>query len=306
MSQQAESDGSITVHSPAKLNLFLHITGRRANGYHDLQTVFQLIDLADIITFNCNESGEIKISTRAGPGTQLDPELSNLAPEDNLIFKAANALRQRAGDTKKGANIVIEKRIPVGGGVGGGSSNAATTLLVLNHLWQTQCSIEELAELGLELGADVPIFVRGNSAWAEGVGDLINPVQLEPKIYLVIAPNCHVSTAKIFTDKELTRNTSAIKLAAFLAGANVHNDCEPVVRKHYPEVDQALSWLCQFGNSRMTGTGACIFLELENSPSGSQLAEEICRQVPSQWQAFTTRSLQRSPVHEQLGISDQH
>jgi len=268
----------LCIQSPAKLNLFLHITGRRPDGYHELQTIFQLIDYADTLEVIRRADGELT----------LDCDLSVLNTDDNLILRAARALRDATG-CKEGASIRLHKRIPMGAGLGGGSSNAASTLLALNFLWQTRLDTAQLCALGLRLGADVPLFVRGESAWAEGVGERLSPVLLPPRFFVVICPDCHVSTGDIFSNEQLTRQTSAIKMAAFLAG-HTRNDCENLVRSLYPPVDEALEWLSQHGPARMTGTGSSIF-------AGFDSEEEAARVLalrPAHLKGFTARGLQRS------------
>ncbi len=267
---------SLTLLSPAKLNLFLHITGRRSDGYHELQTVFQLLDYGDTLSFTPTRSGMVELR---GDDLGLGP--------DNLIARAANALP--SGD--HGVIIDIDKRIPSGGGLGGGSSNAATTLIALNHLWDCGLSPSELAAIGLELGADVPVFVTGHSAWAEGVGEHLTPLELPECWYLVLHPGCHVPTGEIFSDRQLTRNSPAITIAAFFQGES-RNDCREVVASHYPEVDKALKWLGNFGNSKLTGTGACVFADFATEAQ----ARAVLQQVPAPWQAFVARGLNRSPV----------
>lgn len=271
--------------SPAKLNLFLHITGRRADGYHKLQTLFQLLDYGDTIEFTRTDDGYIELDCPGIPGPA----------EDNLVTRAALAL-QRHCNCLAGARIRVEKRIPAGGGLGGGSSNAATTLLALNRLWQLSLGIDQLADLGLQLGADVPVFVHGHSAWAEGVGELLAPVDLPGFWYLVIAPNCAVSTAEVFSRQELTRNTPPIKIATFLQGGG-RNDCEPVVRQLYPDIDKALIWLDKFSQAQLTGTGACIFAAFESQ----EAASAVLSQLPDGWRGFVARGINRSPVHVALG-----
>src|SRR5690606_15613335 len=218
----------LTLISPAKLNLFLHITGRRADGYHTLQTLFQLLDYGDALTFAASET------------LSLQPGLPGVASEDNLVLRAARLLQRQTG-CDKGAKITLDKRLPLGGGIGGGSSNAATALLALNQLWNLRLTLAQLAALGLQLSADVPVFVRGRSAWAEGVGETLRPVALPERNYLILVPPCQVSTALIFSQQALTRNSSAITMAAFLREGG-RNDCETVVRLLYPEVAYALDW----------------------------------------------------------------
>lgn len=274
---------SITLSSPAKLNLFLHITGRRANGYHDLQTVFQLIDYNDDLEFATEKTGILTLHCNN----------SELAGASNLALRAARALQEYTG-SKQGASIYLHKRIPMGAGLGGGSSNAATTLVALNRLWDTHLSVEQLCKLGATLGADVPVFVRGESAWAEGIGEILTPIELPQRFYLVITPDCHVSTADIFSHQQLTRNTTAIKMAAFLA-RHTRNDCENVVRKLYPPVDEALNWLDQYAPARMTGTGASVFAGFDTEAQ----ARAVLSALPVEMKGFVAQGLQRSALSEQ-------
>jgi 4-diphosphocytidyl-2-C-methyl-D-erythritol kinase len=267
--------------SPAKLNLFLQITGRRADGYHELQTLFQLLDWGDEMRFAANDSGRITLDM---------PDLG-IPEEQNLIVKAA--LELQSGNL--GVHIRVNKHIPDGGGLGGGSSNAATTLLALNYLWGLGLNRERLAALGGKLGADVPVFVHGKTAWAEGIGEKLTPVELPPAWYFIVAPNCKVSTAEIFSHEQLTRDASAIKMAAFFEGHS-RNDCQPLVRNLYSEVDKALNWLGNFGESKLTGTGACIFASFENKTE----AEAAQRVLPPQWQGFVARGVNSSPVLSSL------
>ncbi|MCB1648862.1 MAG: 4-(cytidine 5'-diphospho)-2-C-methyl-D-erythritol kinase [Pseudomonadales bacterium] len=267
------------ISCPAKLNLFLHITGRRADGYHLLQTVFQLIDYGDTLHIN-PRSDDALCFTCSEPA---------LAGEDNLVLRAARALRDATG-TRLGADLHLDKRIPAGAGLGGGSSDAASALLGLNRLWQTGLDEDALAAIGLRLGADVPLFVRGRSAWAEGVGEVLIPVDLPPRFFLVITPDCHVSTGEIFSHQELTRDTTAIKMAAFLEG-HTRNDCENVVRSLYPPVDEALKWLNQFASARMTGTGASLFAAFDSE----QQAIALLNRLPQGMQGFVARSLSERP-----------
>lgn len=272
----------LTLLSPAKLNLFLHILGRRPDGYHRLQTLFQLLDWGDTLRFEVNESGTVT----------LEGDALGIPAGDNLIVRAARLLQQGS----LGAHITLAKRIPAGGGLGGGSSNAATTLLALNHLWELGLSHPELMQLGRGLGADVPVFVGGRTAWAEGVGEILTPVDLPPAWYLVITPACHVSTAEIFSHRELTRNTSPIKIAAFFEGTS-RNDCQDLVRRLYPEVDKALIWLAKFGEARLTGTGASVFASFGSRAD----AETALRQMPGAWKGIVAGGLNESPVLTALG-----
>lgn len=272
--------------SPAKLNLFLHITGRRPDGYHSLQTLFQLLDYGDELSFAPRDDGEI----------HLTPALPGVALQDNLIYKAARQLQQTSGCTQ-GADIELIKRLPMGGGIGGGSSNAATTLLGLNHLWQTGFNLDQLAEMGRDLGADVPVFVRGHTAWAEGIGEQLTPLAMPRHWYLVLAPNCAVSTADIFSNKDLTRDTPDIKVAAFLKEGG-HNDCQPVVEQYYPQVKDAVDWLSRFGPARLTGTGACVF-----SPFPSkERALEVFAKRPKQLDGFIAIGANESLLHRRLRV----
>ncbi|MBE9539637.1 MAG: 4-(cytidine 5'-diphospho)-2-C-methyl-D-erythritol kinase [Proteobacteria bacterium] len=271
--------------SPAKLNLFLHITGRRPDGYHCLQTAFQLLDWGDAMQFTANSSGDITLS-----GCDL-----GIPDEENLIVRAARLLQGLYPEKSPGAAIIIDKTIPAGGGLGGGSSNAATTLLALNHLWGLRIDTKQLQSMGAELGADVPVFVAGYSAWAEGIGEILTPLALPKYWYLIIQPACHVSTAKIFSCEQLTRNTSPITLAAFFRGDS-RNDCQPIVRSLYQEVDNALKWLGKFGEAKLTGTGACVFASFETK----EAVDAVKRQLPKSWTGFVARGINKSPVLESL------
>jgi 4-diphosphocytidyl-2-C-methyl-D-erythritol kinase len=274
--------------APAKLNLFLHILGRRPDGYHELQTCFQFVDLCDEISIEVRSDGLIRRAI----------EIPGLPAEADLCIRAAKAL-QAASGCKLGADIGLAKKIPVGGGLGGGSSDAATCLLALNRLWGIQWPREKLATLGLKLGADVPVFVHGRVAWAEGVGERLTPLYppLAPTEanYLILKPNVFVSTAAVFQDPELTRNSAPITIHGFLASSG-RNDCLGVVRRRYPEVARALDWLSVFGSARLTGTGACVFLACETK----DLAQEILRKVPPEFEGFLARGLNDSPLLEGL------
>jgi 4-diphosphocytidyl-2-C-methyl-D-erythritol kinase len=274
--------------APAKLNLFLHILGKRADGYHELQTCFQFVDLCDELTIEVRADGEI----RRVAGDYAVSE------EADLCIRAARALKSSSA-CSLGADIGVLKRIPMGGGLGGGSSDAATCLVALNHLWKLQWPVARLAALGLTLGADVPVFVRGRAAWAEGVGERLTP--LYPPVapaetnYLILKPNVSVSTAEVFQDPELTRNSPPITIHGFLASGG-RNDCLGVVRRRYPEVARALDWLSAFGSARLTGTGACVFLDCGTMQRGV----EIAREAPAQIDAFLARGLNDSPLLERL------
>ncbi len=272
--------------APAKLNLFLHITGRRDDGYHLLQTVFQFLDYGDTLHFTPRNDGQIhRVSALPGVDETQD-----------LTVRAAQLLKQASG-CDKGVDIEVEKRLPMGGGLGGGSSDAATTLVALNHLWQLGRTTDQLAELGLQLGADVPVFVHGHAAWAEGVGEQLTPVEPPEPWYLVLIPEVTVSTAEIFAAPELTRDTPAIKIRDFLAGGGI-NVCQAVVAKRYPAVAESLEWLSQYGTATMTGTGACIFAAFESH----QQADAILAKLPEKWRGFVAKGLNHSPLLEKQSI----
>ena len=274
----------LTLPAPAKLNLFLHVCGRRADGYHQLQTVFQFLDHGDELCFQSRRDGQLLI----------EPELRGIPPADNLIYRAADALRKASG-CQLGANIVLTKNLPMGGGIGGGSSDAATTLVALNTLWNTGFSKSALQTIGLKLGADVPVFIYGRAAWAEGIGEHLQAIELPEPWYLVVIPPCHVSTAEIFSHEELTRDTQAIRIAAFLEQGG-RNDCETLVKKLYPEVEDALDWLNQFGPARMTGTGACVFTRFASRTE----ALAVLGQLPESLKGFIARGANQSPLYKAL------
>ncbi|MCS0147005.1 4-(cytidine 5'-diphospho)-2-C-methyl-D-erythritol kinase [Vibrio alginolyticus] len=270
--------------SPAKLNLFLYINGRTENGYHELQTLFQFVDHGDELTIQANHSGDITIS----------PEIEGVPLQDNLIWKAATAL-QAYSNCPFGAHIELQKVLHMGGGIGGGSSNAATALVALNYLWQLNLTDDELAEIGLKLGADVPVFVRGFAAFAEGVGEKLSPAYPEEKWYLVVRPNVSIATVDVFCHPDLTRNTPKRDLETLLNTPSV-NDCEKIVRMLYPEVDKQLSWLLQYAPSRLTGTGSCVFAEF----SSKSEAETILAQLSDKVSAFVAQGRNISPLKETL------
>ena len=275
---------TLSLPAPAKLNLFLHITGRRANGYHELQTLFQFLDYGDTLHFSLRDDGQLNLLT----------ELAGVDAEDNLIIRAARLLREASG-CQLGADIRLDKILPMGGGIGGGSSDAATTLLGLNQLWQTGLSLEQLAELGIRLGADVPVFVHGKAAWAEGVGEKLTPVELDEPWFLVVAPACHVSTAEIFSDQRLTRDTSPITLAAFREVGS-RNDCLPVVTTRYPEIRNTLILLNKYCEAKMTGTGSCLFGAFPNERE----ADKVRARLPATLRSFVARGCNVSPLHREL------
>lgn len=273
--------------APAKLNLFLHITGRRADGYHLLQTAFQFLDYGDSLTIQVTDAQQITLS----------PSIPGVAEEDNLIIRAAKLL-QKAASIQQGAHIHLDKKLPMGGGLGGGSSDAATTLVALNQQWRCQLSADELAALALQLGADVPVFVRGRAAWAEGVGEQLTPISPPEPWYLVVIPDCQVSTGEIFSASELTRDCEPIKISGFLSGEG-SNVCEAVVKRRYPAVAEAFDWLAQYADPKMTGTGACVFASFETAAK----AQQIWQQLPATWQGFIAKGCNQSPL---LAAIDNH
>ena len=271
--------------APAKLNLMLRIVGRRPDGYHLLQTVFQFVDLCDSLFFSVRQDGVVRRVSR----------LPGVASADDLVVRAARLL-QRDTACPLGVDIHVDKRIPLGGGLGGGSSDAATTLVALNHLWRCGLDRASLMNLGLKLGADVPIFVHGRAAWAEGVGEAFSDVEPATPVYLLLAPAVHVDTGKVFQDPELTRNSRRITIRDFLAGEQT-NDCLPVVIKRYPAVRQAFDWLSEKAEARMTGSGACVF-----APCASRAeAQALLRQRPPEVAGFVVRGMNRSPLLEAVG-----
>jgi len=269
----------IRVPSPAKLNLFLHITGRRENGYHELQSIFQLIDLYDWLEFEQSADDAIQIEG-----------LASVDLQQNLIYRAIQLLKPYA-KTPCGLKIRLEKNIPMGAGLGGGSSNAATTLIVINQLWQCDLNIEQLADLGGKLGADVPIFVHGKNAWAEGIGEHLTFIDLDQKKFIVLKPDCFISTQLLFSQKTLTRDSKPTKFCGYQeTPSDFGNNFEPLARSLYPEVDEAMQYLDQFGRAKLTGTGACVFIEVtENLNIEDILANAPCK-------AYLVNSLQESPL----------
>lgn len=271
--------------APAKINLFLHVTGRRADGYHALQTAFRLIGLADTLRFKPREDGQV---------TLLRP-LEGVPPAQDLCVRAAELLKQTSGHPR-GVEIELDKRIPMGGGLGGGSSDAATTLVALNHLWRLGLKRAELQRLALKLGADVPLFVFGENAFGQGVGEELTPLALPPAWYLVLVPPVQVPTAAVFAAPELTRDTKPIKSAAFFDGLKQHalrNDLEPVVCSRYPEVAHHLAWLRRHADARMSGSGACVYAEF----STESAARAVHAQLPPAMRGFVARGLERHPLY---------
>ncbi|QLK61137.1 4-(cytidine 5'-diphospho)-2-C-methyl-D-erythritol kinase [Enterobacteriaceae bacterium Kacie_13] len=267
--------------SPAKLNLFLYITDQRPNGYHDLQTLFQFVDYGDSLSFTVRDDGAIVLTTPT----------DGVADDDNLVVRAARLLQSHAG-VSQGAEISLQKRIPMGGGLGGGSSNAATVLIALNVLWNCGYSDAELAQLGIRLGADVPVFVMGHAAFAEGVGEILLPVEPQEKWFLIAHPGVSIPTPVIFGDPELTRNTPK-RTVNVLLNTPYANDCEPIARKRFYEVEQLLSWLLEYAPSRLTGTGACVFAEFDTESA----ARHVLDKAPSWMRGFVAKGINISPLH---------
>lgn len=279
--------------APGKLNLFLQITGKREDGYHDLQTVFQFIDVGDRLRFVIRDDEKILRKT----------DNEDIKPEDDLVVKAARALQQ-ATAVKQGADIYLQKILPMGGGLGGGSSDAATTLVVLNYLWETGLSVDQLAEIGQRLGADIPVFVRGAAAFAEGVGEKLQAVEPAEPWYLIVMPQVHVSTAEIFANSQLTRDSSAIKICDLQIGTvseaaefdRLGNVFEPVVKQLYPEIAEVIQQLGQYAKAKLTGTGACVFAAF----AAQDEAVEVMHKLPEDWSSFVAKGLNRSPLQAKL------
>ena len=270
--------------APAKINLCLHIVGRRPDGYHLLQTAMQFIDLTD----------ELRFFVRPDRAIERLNGMVDVAPEKDLVIRAARLLAAHT-ETQRGVAIDVTKRIPAQAGLGGGSSDAATTLVALNQLWDTGLAMDELARLGLQLGADVPVFIGGRTAWAEGVGEQLTPIDPPESVYLVIKPQAAVSTAEIFQAAELTRNSPVTTIRAFLAGGG-RNDCTSTVRGRYPEVAEALDWLGEFADARLTGTGSCVFAAMASRSA----AEAVLGRVPARWSGYVVRAMNRSPLLDRL------
>jgi len=276
--------------SPAKLNLFLYITGQRADGYHTLQTLFQFVDYGDTLSIALRQDGQLNLLT----------PVEGVENEDNLIVRAARLLMNAAQQSGRlpagsGADIRVEKRLPMGGGLGGGSSNAATVLVALNHLWQTGFDFDQLAAMGLTLGADVPVFVKGQAAFAEGVGEQLLPVNPPEKWYLVAHPGVSVPTPLVFNHPELKRDTPTRDFSTIMQAA-FSNDCEAVVRKRFREVEELVSWLLEYAPSRLTGTGACVFAEFDTESEARQVLEL----APKWLRGFVARGVNLSPLHRSL------
>ncbi len=281
------SDARTRWPAPAKLNLFLHLVGRRADGYHLLQTIFQLLDWGDEIGLRVLADGAVR---RGG-------DVPGVPAESDLCLRAAWALKRQTG-SPLGVEIELDKRVPIGGGLGGGSSDAATVLVVLNALWSTGLSVDELAALGATLGADVPVFVRGQTAWAEGIGERLTPLAVPARDYVIVDPGVAVPTAQLFQAPELTRNSPPLTISGYLsvAGAGARNAFEPVVRARHPQVGAALDWLGQFGPARLTGSGGCVFAAV----GSDREAAEIAARCPPPFVAHRARGVARSPLLDAL------
>lgn len=266
--------------SPGKINLFLHINGRRNDGYHNLQTIYQLIDVADILTFSPRQDHEVTLET----------DLPGVPRDQNLVMRAARLL-QKYDKRRRGISITINKKLPIGGGLGGGSSNAATTLVGLNHYWQLGLSLEQLLTLGRQLGADVPVFILGQSCWAEALGDQMTPIEIPAARYIILTPRVHVSTVEIFCDKQLKRDTPLVPISIEWAKKG-GNDCQDVTFKHYPKVKEAFDWLSEYGEVRMTGTGSSLFMPCSDTMD----AQKIMAAAPPGYEIFYAQGLNVSPL----------
>ena len=293
MDSALTDDGALSLPAPAKLNRMLHIVGKRCDGYHELQTLFQFLDHGDTLHFRLRHDDAITLS----------PSIEGVRHENNLIVRATQLLQSAVDRPVPGVDITLDKRLPMGGGLGGGSSNAATTLLALDHLWQLELGTDTLATLGLSLGADVPVFVRGFAAWGEGVGERLVPAALDTPWFVVVHPGVSVSTAGVFGDPQLTRDTPLISMSRALQGG--HNDCEAVVRRLEPEIGEVIDLLSQYGPAMLTGTGACVFCPLESEASALELEREVLYGIarhayPDRWSVFRARGCNISPLHQAL------
>ncbi|RUO25329.1 4-(cytidine 5'-diphospho)-2-C-methyl-D-erythritol kinase [Aliidiomarina minuta] len=275
----------ISIAAPAKINLFLHITGRRDDGYHELETLFQFLSVCDELHFQLTDTGHV----------QLSNDIPGVSPQNNLIIQAAQRLLPLRHDRNQGATITLHKKIPMGGGLGGGSSDAASTLLALNKLWQLQLSIDQLAEIGLQLGADVPVFVRGKAAFAQGVGEKLIYAEPEQNWYLIVNPQVHVSTAEVFTHPDLPRRTPIVN-GNPENWQQYRNDCQDLVCRLQPSVANALAWLLEYAPTRMTGTGACVFGCFPSEESANHALSEL----PTEFSGFVAQGLNTSPAWHQL------
>jgi 4-diphosphocytidyl-2-C-methyl-D-erythritol kinase len=277
--------------APAKLNLFLHVTGRRPDGYHLLQTVFQLLDVGDKLHFRVRDDG----------GIERVNDIPGVPEESDLVIRAARLLQATCG-TRMGAEIAVEKRLPMGGGLGGGSSDAATTLMALNHLWDAGLNRQELMALGLKLGADVPFFIFGQNAFAEGVGEALQPVATPAWWYVVIEPGVSAPTATIFSDPSLTRDTKAVRITDFSDASKAFgkNDLQIVACKLFPPIGEAIEWLSQFGDARMTGSGACVFCAFSQEHEADEVLATMRQSGPAHWKGWKARAIERHPLSHLL------
>lgn len=275
---------TITLPAPGKLNLFLHVTGQREDGYHELQTIFQFIDRCDTL----------RLVTRDDHKIILHSKMHGVPTEENLCVRAAKEM-QKHDRKRRGIDIYLEKHIPIGGGLGGGSSDAATTIMGLNTLWDLQLPPNQLLQLGVQLGADVPVFIQGKSCWAEGIGDIMTPLELPEPWYVVLVPPVTVPTAEIFFDNQLTRDTRKSKMSTSLVESG-HNDCEAVVIRRYPEVGAAIEWLNQYGKARLTGSGGCVFAAFADEQNAAKIAETVA----APFKAFVTKGQNASPLLKAL------
>jgi len=274
---------TVTLPAPAKLNLYLHITGRREDGYHLLETLFQFLDIYDELTFELTDKESVELIS----SDKQIPE------HDNLVYKAAMALTPYKQEVRSGVKIRLNKKLPMGGGLGGGSSDAATTLLALNSLWNLNLTLNELETIGLKLGADVPVFVRGTACFAQGIGEHMSPAAPQENWYLVLVPDVHVSTAAIFNHPDLPRSTPSVANEPEL-WQNYHNDCEKLVCELYPQVAKLRDWLLKYAPSRMTGTGACVFAAFTTKAEAAQ----VLAKLPENYHGFIARGCNISPVHQ--------
>lgn len=281
---------TLTLPAPAKLNLMLHIVGRRSDGYHNLQTLFQILSYGDELLFTKRQDDQF----------QLTSNRPDLTGADNLVLQVAHSLTQK-GYCGPGYDIHLTKRLPTGGGLGGGSSDAATTLVALNHLWQLSLSTTELIQIATGIGADVPLFVQGQSAWAEGIGEQLTPVQLEPAWFVVITPNLHINTTELFRHPELTRDTPVSTIRTALAGQG-HNDFEPLARRLYPELEDVFQKLAKFGRFRLSGSGSSLFIQTQNDMTAVQMLQQIQAQNPG-YNGFVAQGVNESPL--QRALADQ-
>lgn len=288
---------SLTLPAPAKLNLFIHIIGQRNDGYHLLQTVFQILDYSDEITLTLRDDSKIQRELKA----KYEDKICDIDAESDLTVRAARLLQQ-ASQCKFGVDITLKKKLPIGGGIGGGSSDAATVLHGLNQLWDCKYSEQQLSELGVQLGADVPVFIQGKTAWAEGIGEQLTPLELDEKWFLVIHPGVSVSTAEIFADQGLTRDCEPLTITRFLQGSesnNFTNIFEPVVKKKCSQIALAIEWLASYSPARLTGTGSCIFASFDSETAAKKVLADL-NQQSNGWSGFVAKGVNQSPLFSAL------